>query len=83
VSLLSCKTFFSVDWWVWCGSVTGFVCVSMEFHKLGLEKKCGGGCISFVLSIVCLGSSWGMLWVCVWVAGERLCLLVVPVCEDR
>ncbi len=38
MTLLSCKIYFSVDWWVWCGSATGFVCVSMEFHKVGLEE---------------------------------------------
>jgi hypothetical protein len=42
VSLWSCKTFFFVDWWVWCVSVTGFVCVSMEFHKVDLEKNVEG-----------------------------------------
>ena len=42
MSLLSCKTFFSVDWWVWCGSVAGFVCVRMEFHKVNLEKNVEG-----------------------------------------
>ncbi len=37
MTLLRCKTYFSIDRWVRCGSVTGFVCVSMEFHKVGLE----------------------------------------------
>ena len=56
MSLLSCKTFFSVDWWVWCVSVTGFVCVSMEFHKVDLEKNVEG--VAYPFSLFCPFFVW-------------------------